>query len=136
MLHRIKKENDMHAGKWNGLGGKFEPHETPEECAIREIYEESGLKADSLNLKGVITFPEFSKGEDWYVFVFVVNEFHGELIESNEGELHWIDDDKLLGLNLWDGDEIFIKWLDKKEFFSAMFHYKNGLLEKHSEYFY
>ena len=100
MLHRVKKENDVHAGKWNGLGGKFKAGETPEECARREILEESGLLAENLILKGVITFPEFSQAEDWYAFVFVVTKFKGQLIESPEGNLNWIPNDQLLDLNL------------------------------------
>ncbi len=85
MLHRIKKENDIHEGKWNGLGGKFEPGETPEACAIRDVKEESGLKINSPILKGIITFPLFSPNTDWYVFVFTADQSAGELIESDEG---------------------------------------------------
>ena len=73
MVHRIKKANDIHQGKWNGLGGKLEPGETPEECAMREIFEESGLRAKNLKLKGFLTFPLFARDEDWYAFVFVVD---------------------------------------------------------------
>ena len=124
MLFRNKKENDYHEGKWNGIGGKFEPGETPEECAIREIKEETGLIAEALTLKGLITFPLFDGVDDWYVFLFVITKFSGELIDSPEGELSWIDDDKLLELNLWDGDRIFIPWLKEDKFFSAKFNYK------------
>jgi 8-oxo-dGTP diphosphatase len=124
MLFRNKKENDYHEGKWNGIGGKFEPSETPEECAIREIKEETGLIAEALTLKGLITFPLFDGVDDWYVFLFVITKFSGELIDSPEGELSWIDDDKLLELNLWDGDRIFIPWLKEDKFFSAKFNYK------------
>ncbi len=102
MVHRIKKPNDIHEGKWNGLGGKFEPGETPEECARREIFEESGLRVKKLVLKGLLTFPLFARDEDWYAFVFVATDFEGSLIESPEGTLQWIDDAKLLDLNLWD----------------------------------
>ncbi|MDP3830910.1 MAG: 8-oxo-dGTP diphosphatase, partial [Ignavibacteriaceae bacterium] len=84
MLHRIKKENDMHEGKWNGLGGKFEMGESPEECVIREIKEESGLDIKNPKLNGFITFPAFDGFEDWYVFIFSVTEFSGELIDSAE----------------------------------------------------
>ncbi|MBI2420131.1 MAG: 8-oxo-dGTP diphosphatase [Ignavibacteriales bacterium] len=136
MLHRVKKENDMHEGKWNGLGGKFEPGETPEECAIREIHEESGLTITNPTFKGVITFPEFDGIEDWYVFMFVSKEFSGSLIESKEGNLAWIDDDKLLELNLWEGDRIFIPWLDSGFFFSAKFVYKDKKLVSHDVSFY
>jgi len=79
MIHRIKKENDMHQGKWNGLGGKLDPGETPEECVIREVYEESGLAIVDPLLKGVLTFPKFAKNEDWYAFIFVAREFHGRI---------------------------------------------------------
>jgi 8-oxo-dGTP diphosphatase len=132
MIHRVKKENDVHAGKWNGLGGKFEPGETPEECVIREVYEESGLTLIDPTLKGFITFPEFAHGEDWYAFIFVANKFDGELIESPEGELDWIEDDKLLGLNLWEGDQIFLPWLDDPGFFSGKFVYQDGRFIKYS----
>ncbi len=136
MLHRVKKENDIHEGKYNGLGGKFEQGETPEECAAREVFEECGLRAKNLILKGAITFPKFSKGEDWYVFVFVIDAFDGEMIVSNEGNLEWVDDRELLNLNLWAGDKIFLKWLDRKDFFSAKFTYENGDLTSHSVIFY
>jgi len=136
MLHRVKKENDMHEGKHNGLGGKFEEGETPEECAVREVFEESGLAAKNLILKGVITFPAFAKGEDWYVFVFVIDKFEGEMTVSNEGNLEWVNDSDLLNLNLWDGDKIFLKWLEQDRFFSAKFTYENGILTSHSVYFY
>ena len=128
MLHRIKKENDMHKGKWNGLGGKFESGESPEECAIREIKEESGLLVRDPKLHGVITFPAFDGIDDWYVFLFTATDFSGELINSNEGVLEWIDDDKLLDLHLWEGDKIFIPWLDQDSFFSAKFNYADGRL--------
>ena len=126
MVHRVKKLNDMHQGKWNGLGGKFEPGETPEECAIREIYEESGIKVSNPVLKGLLTFPGFANDEDWYAFVFVARDFEGELIDSPEGVLGWIDDDRLLDLELWEGDRIFLKWLDHPGFFSAKFNYQDG----------
>lgn len=126
MVHRVKKLNDMHQGKWNGLGGKFEPGETPEECAIREIYEESGFKVSDPVLKGLLTFPGFANDEDWYAFVFVARDFEGELIDSPEGVLGWIDDDRLLDLELWEGDRIFLKWLDHPGFFSAKFNYQDG----------
>lgn len=136
MIHRIKKENDMHAGKWNGLGGKLEPGETPEECARREIWEEAGLLVKSLHLKGLITFPGFSNDEDWYTFLFVVKVFEGQLIDSPEGTLQWIPDAELLDLNLWPGDRIFIPWLDKPGFFSGKFIYENQQLVDHEVVFY
>lgn len=126
MLYRNKKENDYHEGKWNGLGGKFEQGETPQECAIREVKEETGLTVFNPLLKGIITFPMFDTKEDWYVFLFVMKVFEGELIDSPEGHLEWIDNDKLDKLNLWEGDKIFIPWLFEEKFFSAKFNYENG----------
>jgi 8-oxo-dGTP diphosphatase len=136
MIHRIKKEDDMHQGKWNGLGGKLNPGETPEECAIREVYEESGLTIVGPILKGVLTFPKFAKDEDWYAFVFVANKFHGQLIDSNEGVLAWIENKQLLGLDLWEGDRIFIPWLAQPGFFSGKFVYQDGKLVEHSAVIY
>ena len=132
MIHRVKKANDIHAGKWNGLGGKLEPGESPEECVVREVLEESGLRATRLHLKGFLTFPLFAANEDWYAFVFVVDEFGGELIDSPEGDLEWIDDDKLLSLNLWEGDLLFLPLLDQPGLFSAKIVYRDGRLVSHS----
>ena len=122
MVYRNKKPNDMHAGKWNGLGGKFEPGESPEECIIREVREEAGLQIREPKLHGLLMFPDF-KGDDWYVFVFTANEFNGELIDSPEGKLEWIPDEKLTSLNLWESDQIFFPWLEDEKFFSAKFEY-------------
>ena len=136
MLHRVKKENDYHEGKWNGLGGKFEIGESPEDCAIREIEEESGLRVKNVKMKGFITFPMFDKIEDWYVFLFTAADFEGELIDSPEGNLKWIPNEKLTEINLWDGDKIFIPWLFEDKFFSAKFIYVEGKYVDHQVYFY
>ena len=128
MIHRVKKENDMHEGKWNGLGGKFMPGETPEQCVIREVAEESGLKIEDPVLKGFLTFPKFSKSVDWYVFVYEAHKFTGDLIESDEGHLEWIKDSDLNDLNLWEGDHQFFNWMEENKFFSAKFYYENGKL--------
>lgn len=140
MVHRNKKPNDMHAGKWNGLGGKFETGETPEACAIREIEEESGLAVTNPRLRGLLTFPAFSDDVDWYAFVFTVEitdeQFHSALIDSPEGDLRWIDDADLFSLNLWEGDEIFMRWLERDAFFSARFDYVDGRLTSHEVVFY
>ncbi len=136
MLYRNKKENDYHEGKWNGLGGKFELGESPEECAIRELKEESGLTAKQLNLKGHITFPLFDGKDDWYVFVFTISEFEGELIDCNEGQLEWIPNNELTKLNLWEGDKHFIDWLFQDKFFSSKFNYQNGEFIDYSVEFY
>jgi 8-oxo-dGTP diphosphatase len=136
MLHRIKKANDMHTGKWNGLGGKLEGGESPEECAIREVWEESGLRMLNPVLRGIITFPQFAKSEDWYTYIYVAYQFAGELIDSSEGVLAWVDNDKLFDLNLWPGDRIFMRWLDDQRFFSAKFVYHSGELTKYEVLFY
>jgi 8-oxo-dGTP diphosphatase len=126
MLYRNKKKNDYHQGKWNGLGGKLDPGESPEECAVREVLEESGLRVGPPRLRGMITFPAFDGVDDWYTFLFTMDSPGGELIDSPEGTLSWIDDDKLLKLNLWPGDRIFIPWTFDDRFFSAKFVYAAG----------
>ena len=103
MVYRNKKPNDIHQGKWNGLGGKFEAGETPEECVTREVWEESGLSIRDPKLCGLLMFPKF-KGNDWYVFVFTADYFTGELLgDSPEGKLEWIPDEKVLE---YEGDEM------------------------------
>ena len=128
MVYRNKKPNDIHEGKWNGLGGKFEAGETPEECVLREIFEESGLTVQDPKLCGLLMFPHF-RGNDWYVFVFTANDFTGELIDSPEGKLEWIPDEKILGLNLWESDHIFMPWMQEETFFSAKFEYDGDVMQ-------
>ncbi len=129
MIHRNKKANDIHAGKWNGLGGKFEAGETPDECVTREVQEESGLIIQKPRLHGLLMFPNF-KGNDWYVFVFTVTEFMGELMnDSPEGHLEWIRDEKLTSLNLWESDHIFFPWIQDGKYFSAKFQYDEDAMK-------
>jgi 8-oxo-dGTP diphosphatase len=136
MIHRVKKENDYHQGKWNGIGGKFDQGETPEECVIREVEEETGLKIKSPHLHGLLTFPMFDGIDDWYVFVYTVDEFEGKLIDSSEGNLAWIPNDELTNLNLWDGDKYFLPWLFENKFFSAKFIYEDGKMKDYNVTFY
>ena len=136
MLYRNKKENDIHKNKWNGLGGKLESGESPEECIIREVKEESGYDINNPTLRGIMTFPKFDMVNDWIVFLYTCSEFSGNIIDSNEGELEWIKDENLLDLNLWEGDKIFMKWINEKPFFSAKFIYKNRKLDDYSVIFY
>ena len=132
MVHRNKKPNDIHAGKWNGLGGKFEAGETPEECIQREVQEETGLVIQNPRLHGLLVFTNF-KGNDWYVFVFTATKFSGELTASSpEGRLEWVDDDKLTSLNLWESDQIFLPWIEAGEFFSAKFEYEGDKMLGHA----
>jgi 8-oxo-dGTP diphosphatase len=131
MIYRNKKPNDIHEGKWNGLGGKLEPGETPEECVIREVREESGLSIGNPRLCGLLMFPAF-KGDDWYVFVFTASDFSGELIDSPEGKLEWIEDNQLSSLNLWQSDHIFFPWIVKGKFFSAKFEYEEETMRAYN----
>ena len=136
MLHRIKKDHDIHKGKWNGLGGKFLPGESPDECVIREVREESGFTVKNPKLKGFLTFPNFKEGEDWQMFIFTATEFSGNQIECDEGKLEWIADEKLKDLPLWEGDYLFLEWLKQDRFFAGKFSYENKKLISHSVLFY
>ena len=110
MLYRNKKKNDINEGKWIGIGGKFEAGETPEQCLLREVKEETGLTLTSWDFRGLIHFlPDKGQAEDMYLFT--ADGFTGELIPCNEGELSWIEKEKIFGLNLWEGDKVFLKKL-------------------------
>ena len=136
MVHRNKKPNDIHEGKWNGLGGKVEAGETPEMCIRREVQEEAGLVIQNPYLHGLLVFTNF-KGNDWYVFVFTTKEFEGELLGSSpEGRLEWIDEEKLTSLNLWESDHIFFPWLKEEKFFSAKFEYDGDVMKGYDVTFY
>lgn len=133
LLHRNKKPNDVHQGKWISVGGKLEKGETPEECAKREIFEETGLTVLDMDFSGIITFPEFTPGNDWYTYVFKVTKFEGQVIEdSPEGTLEWVPYDQVLSKPTWEGDYEMFKWiLDDVPFFSAKMTYENEkLIEK------
>lgn len=136
MLHRIKKTNDIHEGKWNGLGGKLEKGESPEQCVIREVFEESGLKIINPRFHGLLVFAGF-KQDDWYVWVYSAEQFLGELLSSSvEGHLQWIPDEQLSNLNLWPSDLIFLPWLKDGRVFSARFEYADDLMLGHEVFFY
>lgn len=136
MLLRNKKADDYHIGKWNGLGGKFEEGESPEECAKREIFEESGLTAIEMKMKGIITFPKFDNISDWYVYIYLIDKFKGTLIDSPEGLLNWIPQKEIQNLNLWPGDKIFLEWIFRERFFSAKFIYEQGEFKDYTVEFY
>jgi len=135
MLHRNKKPGDVHKGKWNGLGGKFEPGESPDACVRREMKEESGLTVLDPRLRGVLTFPAFKDEEDWVVFVYTATRAEGELVQGPEGHLEWIEDGKVLDLPLWEGDRIFLPWLEEERFFTGTFVYRGGRLVSHESAF-
>ena len=94
---------------------------------LREIFEGSGLSIQNPELCGLLIFPKF-KGNDWYVFVFTATDFSGELIDSPEGKLEWIPDEKILDLNLWQSDHIFMPWIQDGKFFSAKFDYEGDVM--------
>lgn len=135
LLHRNKREHDIHEGKWVSVGGKFEAGESPQECARREIFEETGLRAHNLIPIGFITFPDFTHDQrDWYSFVFRVTEFEGELKSCDEGTLEWVDYNEVLKKPTWEGDYLFLEWvLTDQPFFWASFTYNDeGQLISHS----
>ena len=121
MLFRNKKAVDENHGKWIGVGGKFEEGETPEECAVREVYEETGLKVGSLKLRGIITFVMQPLTTE-YMFLYTCDDFSGELSDPDgcpEGILRWMEKEKLDELPMWEGDRIFLRLLmEEHPFFS------------------
>lgn len=133
MLHKAK---GYQKGKWNGLGGKLEPGESPEECMRREVFEESGLTVKKAQLKGFLTWPQFDEEDDWYAFVYVVTEFSGEPKASDEGELQWIADEEIMALNLYEGDRVFLPWLAQDRLFSGKFRYEKGEFKDYEVVFY
>ncbi len=135
MMHRNKRANDIHKGKWNGLGGKLNPGESPEQCVVREVREECGLQIRHPRYHGLLMFADF-KGEDWFVWVFSATEFEGELKENGEGTLAWIPDAELPRLPLWPSDLIFLPWLESDKIFSARFQYDGETLQGHEVTFY
>lgn len=110
MLHRVKKKNDINHDKWIGIGGKFEPEEAPEECILREAKEETGLTLTSWRCRGVVTFLQ-EGGEGEYMYLFTADDFTGELIECDEGDLQWVSMEFLDALPTWEGDRIFLNLL-------------------------
>ena len=126
MLYRNKKENDIHKGKYVGLGGKIEAGEAPEECILREVKEESGLNIKNSILKGILTFPCFKDNEDWYVFLYEAEEYYGDLIECSEGELLWVKNEDIENLDLWEGDRLFLKWMKDGRIFSGKILFAGG----------
>ena len=132
MLHRIKKVNDENHDKWIGIGGKFENSETPFECVRREIYEETGLIPDSLHYRGIITFVSDIYGTE-YMHLFKSDKFSGTIkAQCDEGELVWVDKNKIYTLPIWEGDKIFLQLLEtENRFFSLKLEYKGETLISH-----
>ena len=131
MLQRIKKKEDVNKGKWIGVGGKFEKNESPDECAVREIYEETGLSVHELKPRGIVTFC-YNNDDPEYMHLFTSESFSGELNENcNEGVLKWVEKEKVYDLNLWEGDRIFLDLLLKDEpyFLLKLMYHNDELLE-------
>ena len=131
MLHRTKKDNDENHDKWIGVGGHFEKGESPEECLVREVKEETGLTLHSFDFRGIVTFVSDENPAE-YMCLFTSKDFSGEMIQCNEGQLEWVDKSDVTNLNLWEGDRLFLELLTRDvPFFSMKLVYKNGrLVEK------
>ncbi len=125
MLHRTKKENDLNEGKWIGIGGHFEENESPEDCVLREVEEETGLKLTEYRYRGIITFVS-DRYEGEHMHLFTATAFTGTLTDHcPEGDPVWIPKDQLFSLPHWEGDTIFLDLLQKEiPFFSLKLEYK------------
>ena len=125
MLHRVKKANDASHGKWIGIGGKCEADESPDECMLREVKEETGYDIRKWQYRGIVTFIS----DVWpceYMHLFTATEWGGEEIVCNEGDLAWVDKQKIFDLNLWEGDRLFLRLLldPAQPFFSLKLVYR------------
>lgn len=107
MLHRTKKDEDPNKGKWIGVGGKFEDKESPDDCLVREVCEETGLTLTDYRLRGIVTFVS-DIWETEYMYLYTASGYEGSLCDCNEGELAWIAKDRISGLTLWEGDRLFL----------------------------
>lgn len=119
MLHRVKKEHDVNKDKWIGIGGKFEADESPEECMMREVREETGLTPRTWRYRGIVTFVS-GRWVTEYMHLFTITGWTGTVRSCNEGILEWVPKDELLDLPHWKGDEVFLKLIADPEqpFFS------------------
>ena len=130
MLYRNKKKQDLNQGKWVGIGGKFEAGESPEECLLREVKEESGLTLTQYRFRGIVTFVSDEWGTE-YMHLFTGHAFTGELQPCSEGELRWIPEAELDLLPMWEGDKIFFDLLRRGEpFFSLKLVYQKDELKE------
>jgi 8-oxo-dGTP diphosphatase len=130
LVHRNKRPDDLHYGKYNGLGGKVDRGESVTDCMVREVEEESGLVVESLRLRGTISWPGFGKnGADWFGFIFVIDGWSGTAHAGNhEGTLEWVDRDRLLGLPMWESDRLFLPMVfdDDPAIFHGVMPYERG----------
>lgn len=119
MLHRTKKENDLNRDKWIGIGGKFEENESPEDCLLREVREETGLTLTRYRYCGIVTFVS-DRWEGEYMHLFSADGFTGSLRECDEGELEWVDKAFVHSLPQWEGDKLFLRELEGGGAFFSM----------------
>ena len=130
MLHRVKKENDANHDKWIGIGGKFEDGESPEECVLRETWEETGLTLTDYRYRGLVTFVS-DRWETEYMHLFTATGYTGTIHPCDEGVLEWIGKAELLALPQWEGDRIFLRLLDQDvPFFSLKLRYEGEKLRQ------
>ena len=135
MLNRNKKKNDVNSGKWIGVGGKFENGESPEECLIREVYEETGYTLNSYRFRGIVTFVSDIYDTE-YMFLYTSTDFAGIEKICDEGELHWVDKNDVLDLPLWEGDKVFLRYLyEDRDVFSLKLSYHGDELVSVKEEF-
>ncbi|MBO5178696.1 MAG: 8-oxo-dGTP diphosphatase [Lachnospiraceae bacterium] len=113
MLHRVKKEKDINKDKWIGVGGHFENGESPEECLLREVWEETGLKLTSFRLRGIVTFSTDVYPTE-YMFLYTADGYEGEITECNEGNLEWVKKREVYQLPVWEGDKVFFRLLEEE----------------------
>lgn len=136
MIHRNARADDLHLGKYNGLGGKLEAGEDVAACMRREIREEAGIECLAMRLRGTLSWPGFGKhGEDWLGFIFIIDAFEGETHGGNhEGTLEWVERERILELPLWEGDKHFLPLVfdtDPRPFHGVM-PYNNGRMQSWS----
>lgn len=128
LLHRVSKKNDANKDKWIGIGGKFEDKESPEDCLLREAKEETGLTLTSYRLRGIVTFVSNEYPTE-YMFLYTADGYEGEIGTCKEGTLEWVKKKDMYSLNLWEGDKIFLKLLEKEyPFFSLKLSYEGDRL--------
>lgn len=126
MLHRVKKEHDINKDKWIGIGGHFEVNESPEDCLLREVKEETGYTLTSYRYRGLVTFIS-GNGVTEYMSLFTADGFEGDPIVCNEGNLEWVEKSQVYSLNIWEGDKIFLRLLEEEHpFFSLKLVYNGG----------
>jgi len=130
LIHRNKRPDDPHFGKYNGLGGKMERQEDVFSCLRREVYEESGLVCEETILRGTVNWTGFGRwGEDWFGFIYRIERFSGVLQPSSEeGDLQWCRVDELHLLPMWEGDKYFLDMVfdDDPRIFHGSMPYREG----------